>query len=1214
MFTSRPGAKKKVAVLAFILAAFFFGKLVCDIRSDRDTALNHAEQHARGLASALNEHALRTFNGAEATIDSITRGIAAASESGIPDERLLKQLFAAYRTPESVYATLFVTTPNGLLHAISSEYPLRRIDVSDREYYRHHISSRDGALFISKPFKNRLDQDWLITATKRVTNRDGSLRMIVGVSFRAKYFSSFYSTLELTPGDRILLVRRDGAIVALGPFNERYLDHDLSNAALFPLQVQQKHDIGSYRFAHTPLDGTDRIVGYCSTPGYPVVAVISLDQQVRLKQWSSRALRDVVGSSLLLSLVLALALLIRSQVRRLQQANQRLSAQQSELSRAKRRSQEIVNSIDGVVWEFDLKSGRFSFVSERSAALTGFAAAEWLADPSFWRSRVPEGDTTWAERLEPGQPPLGSGASFDYRFRHRDGRLIWLRDLVTVVGEPGHPQRLRGVMLDASQEKQAQATLGEYRQAVEASLDMVCVVDGNYRFLMANQAFLDFLDYQRQDLLGLNMAEVLGERRFAELKPHLDRCLAGALVNFEQQTRSPSGALRQFSITYSPVEELGTVTRVACVARDTSESKRAEHALRESEERYRRISNAVTDYIYTVRLGEDGKISTSHGAGCLGVTGYTEEELAADPYLWLTMVPQQDREQVRRHAADLLRNGSTQSLEHRITRKDGELRWVRNTPVPRFDTSGRFAGYEGLIQDITERRNAEAALSVSEQRFRQLLENVNLLSMILDRDGKITFCNEFLLKLTGWQRHEALGADWFELCVPQESRAALRTMFDEGMANDRIPAHLESALLTREGLLRSVAWDNTVLHNADGSVAGIAAIGTDNTQQRVLEEQLRQAQKMEATGLLAGGIAHDFNNILTVIIGYCSVMQMHLSPEDPNRSSVDQVLAAAERAAGLTRSLLAFSRKQVMNPRQVDLNAIVRQVEHFLCRVIGEDITLDTRLSGTPLHVLADSGQIEQILMNLATNARDAMPDGGTLMVRSATIDLEPGQVGFSWCNPGRYALLSVADTGTGMDEHTRAKIFEPFFTTKEVGKGTGLGLAMAYGIVMQHSGQIMVESEPGRGTTFKVYLPLIEQFEQPRRNDLPRPEPHSGHELILVAEDESAVRELVHGILTSFGYRVLLASDGEEAVEVFRAHQDAIDLVLLDLIMPRLSGKAAYDAIQELRPGTRALFTSGYTADVIRSKGELGPDTELVMKPVHPLVLLKKVRELLDL
>ena len=832
-------AKKRAVMLGVTVTAFFFGMICYDIHDDRKLAVSTAEQHAQGLASALNEHALRTFNGSEGAIDSIIRNIAAASSTGLPDEKRLQQVFSGYQRPGSVLASLFVANPGGGLHAISTEYPIRAVNISDREYFRHHLNSRDESLFISRPFRNRLDGSWLVTATKRLSNPDGTLRMIVGVSIKTRYFSNFYSTLNLGRNDRILLLRRDGAILSIEPFSEKILQDDFSAAKLFRRSMGFP-EAGTFQLENSPLDGTDRIISYRSSPAYPVVAVISLDKKEQLARWRERAIKEVSGAGLLVILVASLALLIRSQWASLKQANLRLSGQQRE-------------------------------------------------------------------------------------------------------------------------------------QAV-----------------------------------------------------------------------------------------------------------------------------------------------------------------------------------------------------------------------------------------------AEQKLLLSEQRFRELLENIQLVSIIIDMEGRVTFCNDFLLELTGWSRDDATGADWFDLFLPLQGREQLRALFEEGIRRGEFPAHYENPIVTRDGEYRTISWDNTVLHHTDGSLAGIASIGMDMTRHRALEEQLRQSQKMEATGLLAGGIAHDFNNILTVIIGYCSVMQMRMDQEDLNRGSVDQVLAAAERAAGLTKSLLAFSRKQVINPHQVDLNAIVRHVEHFLRRVIGEDITLQSDLCGEELYVLADSSQIEQIMMNLATNARDAMPDGGVLSISTGVNNLEPAMAGLGCCGPGRYALLTVSDNGTGMDEATKSKIFEPFFTTKEVGKGTGLGLAMAYGTVIQHNGQITVESEPGKGTSFKVYLPLIAYQEPAPRQEVSPFEPHAGHELILIAEDEPAVRELVEGILVRFGYRVLLACDGEDAVAKFALHQEEIELVLLDMIMPKLSGKAAFDEISKLKPGIRAIFTSGYTADVI-SKGELGLEMELVMKPVHPLVLLRKVRELLD-
>jgi len=379
-----------------------------------------------------------------------------------------------------------------------------------------------------------------------------------------------------------------------------------------------------------------------------------------------------------------------------------------------------------------------------------------------------------------------------------------------------------------------------------------------------------------------------------------------------------------------------------------------------------------------------------------------------------------------------------------------------------------------------------------------------------------------------------------------------------------------------------------------------------------LQTQLIQAQKMEAVGQLAGGIAHDFNNILTVIMGFGCILQDKMNKDDPLRPNVDQILAAAERAAHVTQSLLAFSRKQVMNPSYNNLNNIVHGVEKFLRRVIGEDIQLETCFTAERLQIFADSGQIEQVLMNLATNARDAMPNGGKLSLQTEMVQLDEHFIKpYGYGKAGWFAQLSVTDTGIGIDKELCAKIFEPFFTTKEMGKGTGLGLSMVYGIIKQHNGFINVNSEPGQGTTFRIYLPLInaDQATQVEENlQVPR----GGSEMILLAEDDPTIRCLLATILRDFGYKVVEAEDGEDALAKFREHTQAIQLLVLDVIMPRKSGPEAFAEIKNYRPDIPVLFLTGYTADLIRSKGVMADGCEVLMKPVFPLNLARKVREML--
>jgi len=384
-------------------------------------------------------------------------------------------------------------------------------------------------------------------------------------------------------------------------------------------------------------------------------------------------------------------------------------------------------------------------------------------------------------------------------------------------------------------------------------------------------------------------------------------------------------------------------------------------------------------------------------------------------------------------------------------------------------------------------------------------------------------------------------------------------------------------------------------------------------QQQALQAQLIQSQKMEAVGHLAGGVAHDFNNILTAIIGYGSILQAKVGADPELTSCVEQVLVAADRAAGLTRSLLAFSRKQVLEPKATDLNEIVRGIAGIATRLIGEDIVLRTVLAAQPLTVMADGGQIEQVLLNLCTNARDALPQGGSLTIETELAEVDEAARGRSGLErAGRYALLCVSDSGVGMDEQTRRQIFEPFFTTKEVGKGTGLGLSIVYGIVKQHGGAITVYSEPGQGSTFKMFLPLVLPA-APAVPAAPDPVPTGGKETILLAEDEREVRALISIILRNAGYTVIEAIDGDAAVRAFCENAGRIALLLFDVIMPKKNGKDAYARILALRPGVKVLFMSGYTADIIQSKGMLPEALPLLSKPIIPDALLRRVREVLD-
>jgi signal transduction histidine kinase len=436
----------------------------------------------------------------------------------------------------------------------------------------------------------------------------------------------------------------------------------------------------------------------------------------------------------------------------------------------------------------------------------------------------------------------------------------------------------------------------------------------------------------------------------------------------------------------------------------------------------------------------------------------------------------------------------------------------------------------------------------------------------------------------------------------------------ESACRGELFAGVERRRRTKAGVWVDIAIWNEVLRDREGAVKGILSIIADVTDKRRLEEQLRQALKMEAVGRLAGGVAHDFNNILTVITGYGQMLAERIPEDDDMRADLEEILRAADHAGALTSQLLVFSRHKVSNPQVVCLSEIVCRLEKMLRRMIGEDVELFTQTKPDLGKVRADPAQIEQVVLNLAVNARDAMPKGGRLTIEMENVELDQTyarrHIGV---NPGRYAMIAVSDTGTGMDAETRIRLFEPFFTTKEKGKGTGLGLSTVYGIVKQCGGEIWVYSEVGLGTTFKIYLPLVAGPE-PAEAGPPAIEPIAGGaETVLLVEDEAVVRKLVRNILTEQGYSVLESSDPHDALRVCQQHPETIDLLLTDVVMPHMSGRDLADRALALRPGMRVLYMSGYTDSVIVHHGLAGAGAPFLQKPFTPASLVRKVRQILD-
>jgi len=510
-----------------------------------------------------------------------------------------------------------------------------------------------------------------------------------------------------------------------------------------------------------------------------------------------------------------------------------------------------------------------------------------------------------------------------------------------------------------------------------------------------------------------------------------------------------------------------------------------------------------------------------------------------------------------------------------------------------------------------EQARAQEQLRQSEARYRTLVDGVRDVIFALAPDGTIASLNPAFETITGFPRDEWLGRPFEQLVHSDDLPLALELL--SGVARGEPRPVNQFRIRTRKGDYRMGEFAATPQYR-EGQLASILGIGRDVTERLSLEQQLRQAQKMEAVGRLAGGVAHDFNNILTAITGYADLLLEDLGTTDRRRDDIAEIRKAAERAAGLTRQLLAFSRQQVMQVRVLDLNDVVADTQNMLGRLLGEDIALVTRLDPALGAVKADPGQLEQVIMNLAVNARDAMPGGGKLTIETANAELDDTYVREHFpARPGSYVMLAVSDTGTGMSDEVQSHLFEPFFTTKEKGKGTGLGLATVYGIVKQSGGYIWVYTEPGHGTTFKIYLPRVAGAPAQRASG-PKASPvGAGTETVLLAEDEAAVRAVARHALERQGYTVLEASSGEAALDLAERHSGRIHLLLTDVIMPGMNGRALALRLSELRPDLRVVYMSGYTEEAITRHGVLEPGLTYVQKPFTPEGLARKVREVLD-
>ncbi len=767
----------------------------------------------------------------------------------------------------------------------------------------------------------------------------------------------------------------------------------------------------------------------------------------------------------------------------------------------------------------------------------------------------------------------------------------------------------------ASLYTQVQKAEENYRSIFEHAVEGIFQSTPEGRFLTVNPAMARILGYDSPEEAIRDVTDIT-HQIYVHPEDRTESArreqAEGVLKGFEFEAYRKDGEKIWLSLNRRSVrDENGIVLYREGRVEDITERKKAEAEqarlnteIREERERLNTVVATVPGVVFEAWGRPDTGNSTDFVSEYVGpMTGYNVSEWFSMPGFWLSIVHPDDKERVAREANLHFAEGGNAALEFRWIRKDERIIWVRAHTIVICDKEGTPVGVRGVVIDVTEHRRAENALRESEERYRDLVENAHDIIFSHDLHGNYSSVN---------RHEECLSLNIADTIAPEHVNKA-REMMSKKLAGEKVSAY-EVELVAKDGK-RIPVEVNTKLILQDGVPVGVQGIARDVTKRKQLEEQLRQSQKMEAIGQLAGGVAHDFNNLLTAINGYSSLALQRVEDGHPVKPYLEEVKKAGDRAANLTRQLLAFGRKQILQPVVLNLNAVISDMNKMLRRLIGEDIELTAKLDPDLGRVMADPGQIEQVLVNLIVNARDAMPQGGNLTIETTNVEFDSdyvsGQLGVQ---AGSYVKLAVSDTGVGMDEETRNRIFEPFFTTKEKGKGTGLGLSTVYGIVKQSGGNIWVYSGPGKGTTFKVYLPQVESIARASKEKVAEAAPRGGSETVLLVEDEEVVRGLARRILEQAGYSVVEARKADEAIRFCEEHGNEVDLLLTDVVMPEMSGKELADRLKTQRPDLKMLFMSGYTDEAIVHHGVLDSSVEFIQKPFTPAGLIEKVRDVLDL
>ncbi len=840
-------------------------------------------------------------------------------------------------------------------------------------------------------------------------------------------------------------------------------------------------------------------------------------------------------------------------------------------------------------------------------------------------------DDALLERLDSLRARLGEiGGAGRGRLAEVSGELESLRkDVAELIRDRNnldevHRDLEASLRRDVSEHRRSESELRESQRFIAAILGAltthVAVLDDRGVVIAVNTAWERYASSGRSGSasigLGGNYLAAVeadanrGSEPARQLATAIHHILAGKLrrFSFETADRGASGE-RWFSLRITAFGG-GGPSRLVVARDDITERRRTEEALRQSMNRTQLILDSAVDGILTI----DAKgIIESVNPAAERMFGYAASELVGRNVG--VLMPSPDRE---RHDGYLERYQETGRKKVIGVGREVEGRRRDGTTFPLdLAVSEVFIGGErtfmGTLRDVTERKEIEEALRHQRDFAESLVETAQVIVLVLDTDARIVRFNRYFEEISGFSLEEVRGEDWFKTFLPMRDHERIRQAFARALNSMPTVGNI-NPIVTKTGVERQIEWYSKTLRDADGEITGVLATGHDITERLDLEEQFRQAQKLEAVGRLAGGVAHDFNTLLGSILGYGDILLDRLGAGDPLRRPVKQIRRGAERGAGLTRQLLAFSRRQVLKPEVLDLRSVLAEMDDMLRRLIGADYELEHRHDLELGPVKVDAGQIQQVIMNLVVNACDAMAGGGRIVIAAENVDVDETHADrAAVLAPGRYVRIRVSDTGCGMDEQTRKQVFEPFFTTKEQGKGTGLGLSTVYGIVRQSGGGVAVDSQPDEGSTFKVYLLRSEeQVAAAAAEAVADAPPERGSETVLLVEDDEMFLDLLSEVLEGSGYNVLAASDPAQAMELSGRHPGTVDLLISDMVMPGMSGKDLAGRLAPQRPDMKVLLMSGYSDEALEERG-VSSESGFIQKPFSTRELVREVRRSLD-